>query len=260
LSKSPCILWREPDDRAARRLPGLIEKGLGAGSGTCRVFFRADDIARIDPAFEAMIRLFVKHRAPLGLALVPAWLDSPGWDSLLAACQDRDLWTWHQHGYAHVNHEPQGKKQEFGPSRTAEAKRGDLARGWEHLSRLAGERLAPIFTPPWNRVDAEALKALKVLGFQAVSRSLRPKVPALPGLMELPVAVDPHTRKEPDITAAWAALEDELQKGLASGLCGIMLHHQLMNRAALAWLDALLDKLAAQPGIVLNTMAELKQN
>ena len=180
----------------------------------------------------------------MGLALVPAWLDGPGWDSLLAACQDRDLWTWHQHGYAHVNHEPQGKKQEFGPSRSAEAKRGDLAQGWEHLARLAGERLAPIFTPPWNRVDAEALEALKELGFQAISRSMRPKVPALPGLMELPGGGGPPYPQRSRIPPRpGPALEEELQKGLASGLCGIMLHHQLMNRAALAWLDALLAEL-----------------
>ena len=32
----------------------------------------------------------------------------------------------------------------------------------------------------------------------------------------------------------------ELEQGLASGLCGIMIHHQRMNRSALELLDILL--------------------
>ena len=254
---APCILWQEPDPTAGERLPGLIEKSLARGSGACRVFFRADDIALIDTQFVDLIKLFKGRKVPLGLALVPKWLDQKWWDRILALCGDSGLWTWHQHGYAHLNYQTRGKNYEFGPARSPEEKERDLARGWEHLASLAGKRLSPIFTPPWNRVDLETLQALKRLGFAAISRSLRPKIPPLPGLMELPVAVDPHTRNEPGPAQAYAALETQLGEALASGLCGIMLHHQLMNRAAFEWLDDLITALARVPGVELTGMSDL---
>ena len=257
MSPAPCILWRKPDPEAVRRLPALIKKGLQQGNGSCRVFFRADDIAHIDESFEAMVHIFKKRRAPLALALVPAWLDEPGWLALLELCGDCGLWTWHQHGQAHLNHEVRGKKQEFGPARSKNEKESDIARGKAHLSGLLGERLSPIFTPPWNRVDLEALESLKRQGFCAVSRGLRPKTPAVNDLLELPVSVDPHTRKETSPAEAWQALEAELVSALASGLCGVMLHHKLMNRAALDWLDALLAALDVEPGTSLVSMADL---
>lgn len=257
MGPSPCILWQEPDSDAANRLPALIRQGLRAGSGNTKVFFRADDIGPIDQPFGDMIELFRAHQAPLGLALVPTWLDAAGWHAMLELCGDRELWTWHQHGYSHLNHETQGKKQEFGPARPAEEKERDLVQGWEHLEALLGKRLSPIFTPPWNRLDPEALQLLKKLGFKAVSRDFKPKVPPIKGLLELPVVVDPHTRKETNPKQAWADLENELVVGMSLGLCGIMLHHELMNQSALDWLAALLDALSAESAAELASMADL---
>ena len=55
----------------------------------------------------------------------------------------------HQHGFAHENHEPQGRKCEFGPSRSRVAQRRDIAAGasccgsgwtgwWSRSSRRLG--------------------------------------------------------------------------------------------------------------------------
>ena len=57
----------------------------------------------------------------------------------------------HQHGLAHVNHEPDGRKFEFGPSRTHEEQRADIEAGRRLLAERLGDAVEPIFTPPWNR-------------------------------------------------------------------------------------------------------------
>ena len=96
----------------------------------------------------------------------------------------------HQHGLAHVNHEREGRKCEFGPARGAAAQRRDIAEGRERLAALLGARVDPIFTPPWNRCTAETGRCLAELGFEVLSRESRAAPLGVPGLRELPVSVD----------------------------------------------------------------------
>ena len=91
------------------------------------VFFRADDIGVPGEGFAKLIDLFRRKEVPLTLSVVPAWLSRPRWQRLQDLCgADRRLWCWTQHGWRHVNHEPQGKKLEFGPGRTA----SERTSGW----------------------------------------------------------------------------------------------------------------------------------
>jgi hypothetical protein len=189
-----------------------------------------------------MLGIFTTHQVPLALALVPAWLTTPRWKALLAGGNDgTHLWGWHQHGWRHKNHEPAGKKQEFGPARRTTALRDDLERGRHRLTSIIGEASLPAFTPPWNRCSAESLKQLKELGFKAVSRSQGAKPQTLETLPDLFVNVDLHTRKADRPREDWAALLGELETALAGGWCGIMLHHQRMNDLAFDFLDILLQ-------------------
>jgi hypothetical protein len=214
------------------------------------VFFRADDVGVPGEGFARLVGLFRGHQIPLTLSVVPAWLTRPRWQQLETLCgKDRRLWCWTQHGWRHLNHEPRGKKLEFGPSRKATQKRTDLWLGFQRLSKLMGKVFVPAFTPPWNRCDKETLTALQGLGYQALSRSLGEQPPAPASLPEYPVSVDLHTRKEQDAGGGWQNLLEELRESLANGLCGVMLHHQRMNYAAFEFLDLLLDKLKRwQPG------------
>ena len=79
-----------------------------------------------------------------------------------------------------MNHEPSGKKYEFGPARSIAAIEHDLMRGRERLMYLMQDTFFPAFTPPWNRCSKEALVVLKTLGFRAISRSrgASPSAPA----------------------------------------------------------------------------------
>jgi hypothetical protein len=153
-------------------------------------------------------------------------------------------WCWHQHGWLHANHEADGKKQEFGPSRCQADLKRDIGRGRQRLEKMIGHNFFPVFTPPWNRCDQKTLAVLEDLDYAAVSRSRKSRSPSLSALPEFDVNVDLHTRKEKSAAAGWHNLLAEMQQAIASGRCGIMIHHQRMNVAAFEFLEILLVTLA----------------
>lgn len=204
------------------------------------LFFRADDIGVPGNQFFRLLALCMDYEMPMAMAMVPAWTTTKRWETIQReAHRKAGLWCWHQHGWRHANHEPLGKKQEFGPSRPAEHIGNDLERGRLKLQGILGQDFFPIFTPPWNRCDERTLAYLKQHKYFAVSRSAgsRPESPS--GLPDLYINVDLHTRKESDPAQAWANLLDEFSKAFASGYCGVMLHHQRMTPAAFSFLEIL---------------------
>jgi peptidoglycan/xylan/chitin deacetylase (PgdA/CDA1 family) len=210
------------------------------------VFFRNDDVAAPGKAFASLMELFSQLHVPLNLAVVPAWLTSNRWQSIKPSGSSTDEpWCWHQHGWRHANHEISGKK-EFGPGRDVADLESDIVRGRHRLENLMGESFFPVFTPPWNRCDKRTLQLLKKHGFVAVSRSQNPKNSTLKGLADFCVNVDLHTRKDRNFASGWRNLLAEFQKGITAGLCGIMIHHNLMNTAAFEYLEILLKMITAR--------------
>jgi peptidoglycan/xylan/chitin deacetylase (PgdA/CDA1 family) len=260
----PSAIWCAPlPPNLDARLARWLADGLAAAKAPrpVAVFFRADDVGVPGRRFARLVEIFQRHRAPLGLAVVPAWLTAARWERLAALTRGgAGLWCWHQHGWRHANHEPEGKKQEFGPARPAARVAADLRRGRRRLEALMGPAFYPAFTPPWNRCSAQALALIRAAGYRAVSRSSGSRPPAPPGLPELAVNLDLHTRREPSAEGAWRMLGEELQAAVAAGRCGIMIHHQRMNAAAAAFLDALLAALKAQGGFRLAGMPALAEN
>ncbi|MFH1137391.1 MAG: polysaccharide deacetylase family protein [Pseudomonadota bacterium] len=230
-----------------------IKKNLGKaldGGRSARVFFRADDIGVPGKNLTGLLELFRRHEAPLCLALVPAWLTPDRWRALKkTAGGTGESWCWHQHGWRHVNHEAEGKKQEFGPSRDRDRQRHDLSAGKSRLSEICGPDFFPVFTPPWNRCSSITLELLVEFGYTAISRSREKTTPAPGGPPDYLVNVDLHTRKEKEPSLARENLFAELRESLAGGLCGIMIHHQGMNDPAFELLDVLLRELSLCPGI-----------
>lgn len=221
-----------------------IDRGCQLAAAPPQVFFRADDVGIPSRTFQQLIGCFQKHRLPLCLATVPAWLTEPRLKELRSLTgTNSGQWCWHQHGRLHRNFEPVGKKQEFGPARTKSDIDSSLAKGRSRLEQLLGNDFQPIFTPPWNRCSSDTLRVLTDLKFKAVSRSKGARPETLPNLPDLQVNVDLHTRKEVEPSLGLKNLVLEIEQGLASGRCGIMIHHQRMNRAALELLDILLGLL-----------------
>ncbi|WP_051305787.1 DUF2334 domain-containing protein [Desulfogranum mediterraneum] len=230
-------IWRAP-------LPGDCETRLRRILSAHRevpVFFRADDIgARNDDRFPLLMELFQTSRTPLCLAVVPAWLDPEGWQGYQAFQPQSSQWCWHQHGYSHHNHQPEGRKAEFGEARSEEAMFQDLSQGRQRLEQILGSNLQPFFTPPWNRCSAATMEGLVRLRFRAISRTATAQPAAPPALPDIPVNIDLHTRKLKEDVDPWDQFYAEIATAAADGRMGFMLHHQLMNRQAAAFLCLLL--------------------
>ena len=222
------------------RLAAGLERSLNRAGKPVEIFFRADDVAAPGRNFSRMMAIFREHRVPLALGVVPSWLTGPRWSALLhAAGGDLDLWCWHQHGWRHVNHEFCGRKSEFGPARLPERIKDDLEKGRARLAAVMGESFFPVFTPPWNRCARPTLELLAELGYYALSRSVG-KGPLPPdNLPEYSVNVDLHTRTGLNPDECFDGLFIQLESAVASGRCGVMIHHQLMDEEAFRLLEAL---------------------
>ncbi len=253
-------IWHRPPSALDARIDECIRSGCeNAGPmGRADVFFRADDVAVPGMQFARMMGLFAKYGVPLSLAIVPAWLTSERWQYLNGFEKSNpSCWCWHQHGWRHVNHEAEGKKQEFGDTRSLLEIKQDIMRGKGRLEQLMAEAFYPVFTPPWNRCSANTLQVLKDLGYAAVSRSPGPKQLSPGGLPDFYINVDLHTRKERYPAAGWHNLMREFEQAIASGYCGIMIHHQMMNDAAFDFLELLLKALIKHTKIQLVNFKDL---
>ena len=250
------IYWDSPPwnlNAFARHLDTSLEKIPQTG---CVVYFRADDAGVPGQNWDRLVRLFMVHEMPLNIALVPAWLSPDRWQALApAAHRAGSLLCWHQHGWRHVNHEPQGKSQEFGPQRLDHGIVFDLKSGARKMEKLLGKHFFRAFTPPWNRCDSRTLDHLKRLDFTSISRdagaSGQTKLP------EFPVHLDLHTRKNEGTQQGRVQLSWELEQILGTGVCGIMIHHRRMNPLAFECLDQLLTQFSKSPNITPLTFREL---
>jgi peptidoglycan/xylan/chitin deacetylase (PgdA/CDA1 family) len=256
-------LWLSLPDDLTLRLEKCITESLNKGpvnTPVC-IFFRADDIGVPGTQFERLAALFKRHKAPLSLAVTPAWLTSTRWSALLKTCRDTpSLWCWHQHGWRHKNHEKQLKKQEFGPSRTITDIENDLNKGRDRLATIMKRRFYPMFTPPWNRCSDVTLELLVRLGYHAVSRSQKAKPVTPATLPDIAVNVDLHTRRESRAKDGWKNLFDELGAALSDRFCGIMIHHRRMNETAFDFLNLLLEQLMQTDRCRIVGMPEIVQN
>ncbi len=245
-------LWRRLPQDLDILIGDCIRAGCERADGKAAgyIFFRADDVAVPGRQFSQMMELFAAYGVPLSLAVVPAVLTQPRWQYLNGfEKMNPGRWCWHQHGWRHINHETEGKKQEFGGARATAAIKRDLAHGKKRLEMLMEDRFFPVFTPPWNRCSRDTLNVLKELGYAAVSRSSGSKALPPSGLPDYYVNVDLHTRKERHPTEGWKNLFAELKQAFAQKHCGIMIHHRMMNTAAFDFLEILLEKLVETPDL-----------
>lgn len=225
------------------------------------IYFRADDIAVPSKNFSRLTSLFNRYRIPLCLAVVPAWLTDDRWSSIKSLTRaDEKLWCWHQHGWRHVSHSIKGKKCEFGPDRALYQIHNDLVKGMIRLKKIIGENFYPVFTPPWNRCDDNTLDILNRLKYKAVSRHFTINSGDGEKITGYDVHVDLHTRKEKDPETGWSNLLGEFRKALANGMCGIMIHHQLMNDHAFHFMDHLFKILTKKNNLRLVHFKDLEND
>jgi predicted glycosyltransferase len=222
------------------------------------LFFRNDDCGWSDDRLLLLLDIFADFGFPVDLAAIPAALNSDFAQKLSRrmAAQPERL-RIHQHGYAHLNHEPAGKKCEFGPARDYISQRSDIESGQCRLAELLEATPDPIFTPPWNRCTAVTARCLAELGFQVLSRDSHAVPIECSALRELPIAVDwfAQQKKVRFDRVEWGKLLAAKVQSEAS--IGIMLHHAVMDAEEMQALAQLLSVLARHPNAKCHTMRAL---
>ena len=246
-------------------MPGWLQPLRAALDGADRLvpfFFRDDDVGWADERLWPLLDRFDDAGLPLDLAVIPAAIEPPAalrLRRLIAASGGR--LAVHQHGCTHANHEAEGRKHEFGPSRTVRQQLDDLVRGRRLLADALGPRVvAPIFTPPWNRctpVTGRCVAGLR--GYKVLSRDVTaaPLDTDLGEVVELPVTVDWFARRKGvrlDRDGIGALLG---ASAAAGGPVGVMFHHEITGDADLDAVAELLELVAAHPAAAAAPMLEV---
>jgi peptidoglycan/xylan/chitin deacetylase (PgdA/CDA1 family) len=225
-----------------------LAETLDAASQPIVFFFRNDDAGWEDRRLFELLRLFGKHDVPLDLAVIPKSIRNNTAARLRVLVEMfPEKISLHQHGYAHLNHEQDGRKSEFGDSRPGTLQLADITSGRQLLMDMFGPVVDPIFTPPWNRCTAMTATCLRAAGFTYLSRD----VSAIPidtgGLREVPVAIDWFKKRQgfrlapSEIGAALSAA------ARARSAVGVMLHHAVMDHDEHTRLGEVLRLLSLHP-------------
>jgi peptidoglycan/xylan/chitin deacetylase (PgdA/CDA1 family) len=224
----------------------------------CPVFFRDDDAGWGDARLFRLLDLFEAKGVPVDVAVIP---DGVSADTVnqLGSRAARGAVALHQHGWSHTNHERTGRKCEFGPSRSYADQSADIVAGRTWLLELFGDRLDPIFTPPWNRCTTATARAAAEAGLTVLSRDNTAAPLEEHGLVEVPVRVDWFGHRK---GVRWS--RDELGQRIAQELegrtpVGVMLHHAVTEPDDQAAIDQLLRLLAEHPGVQLVTIQAVAQ-
>ena len=207
------------------------------------LWWRDDDAVQPSRALARLLGL--QPGCPLGLAVIPAGAQAPLADVVTGPV---DLLV---HGFAHVNHAGAGeRKSEYPQGRGAPE---ELRAGRERLEALFGDRVLPIFVPPWNRMGDDAAGALPFAGYKALSGYRgRPQGP-LPRLDTHVDLIDwRHGRRFAGAEAVSRALADALAARRRTGdhrPTGVLSHHLVHDAGAWRFLEALLAWGAQAPGV-----------
>lgn len=209
-------------------------------------FFRDDDGGWNDDRLFLLLDLFAGYDLPVDLAIIPCALTPSLAKKIRGRIETRgERIGIHQHGFAHKNHEPEGRKCEFGPARSRAEQRRDLESGMSFLAELFGLLVQPIFTPPWNRCTAVTGDSLVQLGLRVLSRDYSAKPLGISELIELPVRVDWFAKRSGsrlDLNQVGALIADAVKE---LSPVGIMFHHAAMDADERRAAGELLGLLAA---------------
>ncbi|HND35619.1 MAG TPA: hypothetical protein PKZ49_03305 [Nitrosomonas sp.] len=194
-------------------------------------FYRDDDAGWDTPALLRLLDLFDDLQLPIDLAVIPKAI-TPELAAILNTrlVQCHNLIGLHQHGYAHVNHQTVGRKCEFGEMRQFDQQLHDIVAGKEILHDYFGNRIDPIFTPPWNRCSQTTLDVLNTLPFTVLSRAEKATPFSLNQMVEISIHIDWLKRTHGERWSREQVIRLIAEKILMNSSIGIMLHHQEMDQ------------------------------
>jgi predicted glycosyltransferase len=233
---------------------------LEAEGRPIHLFVRDDDIDEDEERLRHLLDIGLANGVPLSLAVIPGRLTEAGIRLLKEHKRFHPaLIELHQHGWLHLNHEVNGRKCEFGPSRSLAQQLADIAEGKAVLAEIFGDRFYPAFTPPWNRCTAETLAVLDQLGFAVFSKDNGEPVTGY-SFREISITLDLFTWLNGAQLKPPAELTGELVRQMAAGLViGLLLHHKVMDGEAFAFLGQLLAELRGYANVHFHTLQSLNE-
>ncbi len=249
-----------------------LREALDGADRPVPFFLRDDDAGWGDAALWPLLDRLRAALVPVDVAVIPA----AAGQALVAGlnrrraevANGRRLLEVHQHGWTHRNHEPAGRKCEFGSARQRSEQLTDLVSGRVVMTDAFGPDAVQIFVPPWNRCTSLTAQLVHELGFTALSRDVTAGPAGIAGLRELPVtvdwfakrrgggAIDREGRGELLAAAVRSCLGHGDEAGTASAV-GVMLHHAEAGAADLTDISELAVLLAAHDRAVPTSMTEL---
>ncbi len=209
------------------------------------LFLRDDDVDEDEDSLKQLLDLALARGVPMNLEIIPGRLTAAGTAVLKNTLRaDHALLSLNQHGWMHSNHEPEGRKCEFGPSRSFTQQLTDIAQGKAILESTFEELFYPAFTPPWNRCTTDTYRALEELGFQVLSKDRGKDRLDEYRFREISTTLDLYSWKE----GARMKSPDDIVHTLigqleALPLVGLLLHHKVMTKDAFRFLDQILCEL-----------------
>ena len=224
-----------------------------------RVFFRDDDVDEDESKLRRLLDIFLRRRTPLKLGVIPGLLTEAG-VRLLAQSVNKapDLIELNQHGWRHLNHEREGRKCEFGPSRTYDEQFADIALGRTRMNEAFSSEWFPAFIPPWNRCNESALQAIDQLGFRVFSAKQGNSVATGYGFKEVSITLDLYRwRGGASLKPVKEIIDELLDQFSRLQTIGVMLHHKVMDEQVFYFLDSILDTLASSPIVRFNTFKSM---
>ena len=168
-------------------------------------WWRDDDAIEVTLELEQLSELAENVSVPVHLAVIPRDASAQLGEHIAASQSLIPV----VHGWGHINHQAQAsansgqetprirpsanmKSAEFGASRSLADKEADILRAFEKIHDLAGNKMAPMFVPPWNRIDPAIFPSLVRVGYTAISTyQPRPKAQPVPGLEQINTHLDP---------------------------------------------------------------------
>src|SRR5215470_11786285 len=211
-----------------------LKSSLAQQAAPPRIFFRDDDVDEDEATLRRLLRLFLERNTPINLGVIPGRLTAACAELLAesagAAPATLEL---NQHGWLHLNHEREGRKCEFGPSRTYAEQLEDVAQGRERMTEAFGPDWFPVFIPPWNRCTEDTYRALDHLGFRALSAKRGGSVVTGYRFEDISITLDLYRcndgarLKSPEDVVEFRLARLSLQQTI-----GVALHHKGMDERA----------------------------
>jgi hypothetical protein len=234
-----------------------LREALDRRTSPATIFLRDDDGGWSTDRLRDLLDVTCQYGVPVDVAVIPDAADLALAREL--RLRDEYIVRTHQHGLGHVNHESTGRTCEFGVSRAVGDQRNDIASGRRRLFDLLGDRVDPIFTPPWNRCTALTARCLVSLEFELLSCDIGAERFGMEELAELPVSLD-WTGRRGAITGpdAWGQTI-AASVGAADAPVGLMLHHAVMTHDDRTMLRQLLDVLTGHPCVRFEPMLAISR-